>query len=172
MDLAGLGGVVAILRIAKKIAKLVSRLSDLERAPQEIHEFKISCSNFGHILQGFYHVSNKCVEKEEQGCETVWSGNIAGFILQGRQVADEMKGLLEQLESKDGKGMFVDLKNWCDDILWSVFRKEPLKHLKLNMGTACIYMQSFIAIFTLDELQLQWDRCDCAKEKRRLNKEM
>lgn len=167
MDLAGLGGVAAILRLAKKVAIYVSRLSDLERAPQEINEFKISCSNFGNVLNGFYRVSDKCVKKEEQGGKKIWSEQIAGFVLQGRQVADEMRGLLERLEGSDGKGM-----KWMENFLWTVFRKEPVKHLKLNMNSACMHMQSFVAIFTLDELQLQWLQCNCAKEKRRLKEEM
>ncbi|TID20795.1 hypothetical protein E2P81_ATG05424 [Venturia nashicola] len=167
MDLAGLGGVAAILRLAKKIAEYVSRLSDLERAPQEINEFKISCSNFGNILNGFYRVSDKCVKKEEKGGEKIWSEKVAGFILQGRQVDEEMSSLLKRLEGSGGDGM-----KWWDHFLWNVFRKDPVRHLKLNMGTACIYMQSFVALFTLDELQLQWDQCDCATEKRRLKREI
>jgi hypothetical protein len=171
-DLTGLGGITSILQIATEIAKTTSRLSDLKKAPQEIREFKLSCSNFGTILHMFYQVSKQCMGEKEGTNEKKWEQEIVSLILQGQQVADEMNDLLARLKRKTGEGILIDLMDWWENVLWTVFQKEPVKHLKLNMDTACTYMQSYIAIVTYDGLQLQWKQCVCAEEKEGLKKQM
>lgn len=163
-DLAGIGGTAAILQISNGIARGIVRLNDIKNAPREIREFKLSSSNFGGILQSFYEVSTGCTAKK-------WQKRILGLILQGRQVEDEMDSLLEKLEKNRGDGPLVDLREWWDNMIWSVFRKEPVEHLKLNMGTACAYIQTFVSIVTFDLLQVKVKSAS-GKEKERFEEQM
>lgn len=149
-DLAGLGGVVAILHIAKSIARMIAQWSDLKKASDEMQEFRLSCSNFGVILQSFYQVSKTCTRRKQSSSKK-WQKQILGLILQARQVDEEMKSFLKGLDKSRGDGPLMDIKEW----IAVLFRGKPVRHLKLNMSTACAYISTFVTIVMLDTLQEQ-----------------